>query len=245
MDFTDKVIVVTGGSRGIGRAMVEHFRSLKARVYFSYYTHEQEAAETGARTGAVAIAVSQRDEQAIQSAVDMVRKNAGRLDVLINNAGMVSDQFCMLMPKEQWSEVLDVNLSGAFFWSKAALRPMMEARSGAIVFISSVAAQIGIRGQANYAASKGGLLAFMRSLAAEAAGFGIRVNAVVPGYVETAMTQKMDRDFKHRQKQRILLNRFGTPLEVATAAAFLASDEASYIIGQSLVVDGGLTAAVA
>jgi len=164
------------------------------------------------------------------------------LDILVNNAGITCDQFLMLMPEADWQKVLDVNLNGAFRWCKGATRPMLLQRQGVIINIASVSGLVGVAGQTNYSASKGALIAFSRSLAAELGAKGIRVNTVVPGFIETDMTAKLPRAIKERNLERILTKRFGKPAEVAAVVAFLASEEASYIVGQTIVVDGGLTA---
>jgi 3-oxoacyl-[acyl-carrier protein] reductase len=242
--FTDKVALVTGGSRGIGRAIVEDLRRRGATVYFTYHRHEEAALQTADTTGAKKILCSQADATTIDATVETIVRNEGRLDVLVNNAGITSDQYLMMMPVDEWNRVIDTNLNGAFRFAKAVVRPMMNARQGAIINIASVSGLVGIGGQTNYAASKGALLAFSRSLAAELGTKGIRVNAVVPGFIETDMTAAMPRQIKQQNMARILAKRFGTPQEVAAVVAFLASDESSYIIGQSIVVDGGLTATV-
>jgi len=239
--FTDKIVVVTGGSRGIGRAIVADFSRLGATVYFSYHVHEDAALETERLYGAKKIKCAQSDPRRINAAVDDICAGHGKIDVLINNAGITSDQFLMMMPAEDWNKVLDINLNGAFRWSKAITRPMLSAGKGVIINIASISACIGIRGQTNYAASKGALLAFSRSLAAELGPKGVRVNAVVPGFIDTDMTAKMPRHIKRQNIEKILLKRFGHAEEVADAVSFLASDRASYIVGQTIVVDGGLS----
>ncbi len=243
--FSQRIALVTGGSRGIGRAVVTEFRSKNATVYFTYHRHEQAAEETTSQTGAHKILCPQEDGVAIEKAVDDIVKREGRIDILINNAGITSDQYLMMMPSDEWDKVIDTNLNGAFRFAKAVARPMMAAKKGVIVNVASVSGLVGIGGQTNYAASKGALIAFTRSLAAELGPRGIRVNAVVPGFVETDMTARMPRQVKQQNLERILVKRFGTPGEIAAAVAFLSSDDSSYIIGQALVVDGGLTSTVA
>jgi 3-oxoacyl-[acyl-carrier protein] reductase len=240
----DAVVLVTGGSRGIGRAIVERFAALGARVSFTYHRHQEEAEQVARSTGAEPMRCSQTDGEAIAAAVDELVSAAGRIDVLVNNAGITSDQFLMTMPTSSWEKVIDTNLNGAFRWSKAVARPMMSAARGAIVNVSSVAASVGIAGQTNYAASKGALNAFSRALAAELGPRGIRVNTVAAGFIETDMTARLPRDVKRKNLGRILLARFGTPEEVARVVTFLASDDASYIVGQTVVVDGGLSTTV-
>ena len=238
-------VIVTGGSRGIGRAVVARFAQGGAKVYFTYHRHEEAAGETASSCGAVALRCPQSDAEAIAGVVDRVMGDMGRVDVLVNNAGISRDQYLMMMPAEDWDRVIDTNLNGLYRWCKAVSRPMMEARSGAIVTIASVSGLVGIGGQTSYAASKGAQIAFSRSLAAELGSKGIRVNTVVPGFIETDMTARMPRQIKQQNLDRILLRRFGQADEVAAAVAFLASADAGYIVGQTLVVDGGLSATVA
>ncbi|MGD1086146.1 MAG: 3-oxoacyl-ACP reductase FabG [Verrucomicrobiota bacterium] len=243
--FENKVVVVTGGSRGIGRAIVERFAAQGARVFFTYHQREDQAREVAAGCGAEKIQCAQGDANAVDAAVRQVVAAAGRIDVLVNNAGITRDNWLMLMPAEDWDKVLDTNLHGAFRWCKAVSRVMLGARAGVIINIASISGLMGVAGQTNYCASKGALLAFTRALAAELGMRGVRVNAVVPGFIETEMTAKVPKPIRDQNLQRILLKRFGKPAEVAAAVTFLASDGASYIMGQTIVVDGGLTATVA
>jgi 3-oxoacyl-[acyl-carrier protein] reductase len=244
MSFQGKVVIVTGGSRGIGKAVVEAFAQNGAKVYFTYNKNEDAAKALEESTQAVPVPCSQLDAEAIGKTVDRVLSEQKKIDVLVNNAGITSDQFLMMMPFEQWQKVLDVNLNGAFRWVKAVSRPMLLARAGTIVNIASIAGLVGTPGQTNYGASKGGLLALTRSLAAEFGPKGVRVNAVVPGFIQTDMTALMPREVKRQNLEKILLKRFGKPEEVAQAVLFLSSDNASYIIGQMIVVDGGLSSTV-
>jgi 3-oxoacyl-[acyl-carrier protein] reductase len=242
--FKNKIVFVTGGSRGIGRAIVADFSEKGATVYFSYHLHEDAAAETEKSFGAHKIKCAQSDVDRLNETVDCICKRHGTIDVLVNNAGITSDQFLMTMPAEDWMRVMDTNVNGAFRWSKAISRPMLLAGRGSIINIASISGLVGIGGQANYAASKGALLAFTRSLAAELGPKGIRVNAVVPGFIDTDMTAKMPRQIKQENKDKIVLKRFGHAWEVARVVSFLASDQASYILGQAIVVDGGLSSTV-
>ncbi len=244
MNLKDKVAIVTGGSRGIGEAIVKELCEAGARVYFTFHRNNEAAAKTSEQTGARALQCSQRDSDAIEGTVQSVLDAQGQIDILINNAGITSDQYLMMMSFEQWEKVIDVNLHGAFRWVKAVSRPMMTARRGAVVNVASVSGLIGTGGQTNYAASKGGVISFSRSAAAELGPKGVRVNTVIPGFIKTDMTAVMPRQVKRQNAERILLKRFGEPEEVARVAAFLASDAASYIVGQTIVVDGGLSATV-
>lgn len=244
MDFRDTITVVTGGSRGIGRAIVREMTGRHSKVYFTYNKNGDLAQALEKETGAIAVQCSQNETESIDRSVESIIRQSGRIDILINNAGITCDRFLMMMSFEEWQKVLDTNISGAFRWAKAVSRPMLNAQKGVIIHIASVAGLVGIAGQTNYAASKGALLAFNRALAAELGPKGIRVNAVVPGFIETDMTAVMPRQIKVQNKEKILIKRFGKPEEVARVVAFLASDMASYIIGQEIIVDGGLTATV-
>ncbi len=237
----DKIAIVTGGSRGIGAAIVKRFAAAGAKVYFTYANSESAAHGLASETGASAMRCPQGDPVAIAEAVDKIYSENGAIDVLVNNAGITRDGFMMTMPQSSWREVLDTNLDGAFAWTKCAAKKMYAKKSGSIIFVSSVSALVGVAGQANYAASKGALCALARACAAELGAKGIRANAICPGFIETDMTAKIPRDIAARQKERIVLKRFGRPEEVAEAALFLASGASSYITGQTLTIDGGLT----
>lgn len=238
-------MVVTGGSRGIGRAIVERFAARGAKVYFTYHQNDEAAAQVASATGAEAIKCSQTDAEAIGVTVDKIIAAAGKIDILVNNAGITADTFLMLMPAADWDRVLDTNLNGVYRWCKAVIRPMLGLRRGVIINVASIAGLVGVMGQTNYAASKGALLAFTRALAAELGGKNIRVNSVVPGFIETDMSALVPQQIKQKNLEHIVQKRFGKPEEVASVVTFLASDSASYIMGQSIVVDGGLTAAAA
>lgn len=244
MHFSDKVVIVTGGSRGIGKAVVAAFSREGAKVFFTYHKNDKAAEAVSQEYKTTALKCPQSDWDAIENAVDTIIAETGKIDILINNAGIKADTFLMMMPLEEWSKVLDTNINGAFRWAKAVSRSMINAKSGVIVNIASVSALVGIGGQTNYAASKGAIMAFNRSLAAELGPKGVRVNAVVPGFINTDMTAVIPRQIRRENKERILLKRFGNAQEVASVVSFLASDKASYITGQAIVVDGGLTGTV-
>jgi 3-oxoacyl-[acyl-carrier protein] reductase len=180
------------------------------------------------------------DAAAAEAAISQVLAKYGRLDILVNNAGITRDQLLMRMKREDWDRVLEVNLTGAFVCTQAVLRPMMKQRTGRIISISSVVGQMGNAGQANYAASKAGLIGFSKSLAREVAARNITVNVVAPGLIDTDMTRALPPEVQAEWQSKVPLSRFGTPEDVAAAVCFLASDEASYITGQVLAVNGGM-----
>ncbi len=239
-----KVAVVTGGSRGIGRAIALGLSAQGAKV--AICARNLEAAQkvvaeieaTGAEGIAVAADISRESEAEglIQAGV----KRFGRLDILVNNAGITRDGLLIRMKEEDWDAVLDVNLKGAFFTTRAALRPMLRAQSGRIVNISSVAGTMGIPGQANYSAAKAGLNGFTKAVAKEVASRSITVNAVAPGFIETEMTAVLSEDRKRTYLSQIPMGRFGGSEEVAALVSFLVSEAASYITGQVITIDGGL-----
>lgn len=239
-----KTAIVTGASRGIGAAAVRKLSDLGAKVFFTYKSSSDKAKLLAGETGATAIPCDQSDGENIEKTVDEIFAQTGSVDILVNNAGITKDGFLLLMPYADWNGVLDTNLNGAFRWTKCAAKKMYAKKAGTVIFVSSVSGLVGVPAQTNYAASKGALCAFARAAAAELGAKGIRVNTVCPGFIETDMTAKIPRDIARAQKERIAMKRFGKAEEVANAIAFLASDESSYITGQTLVVDGGLTGCV-
>ncbi len=240
----DKKAAVTGAGRGIGRAIALALAAEGADVALLDLDEaglKETAAlveETGRSALAVELDVSKFTPSA--GAVDNILDLWGRLDIVVNNAGITRDALLVRMKEEDWDRVIAVNLKGAFNLSRAAARGMMKQRSGCIVNIASVVGLMGNAGQANYAASKGGLIAFTKSLARETASRGIRVNAVAPGFIATEMTGKIPEKLREEMVASVPLGRMGTPEDVAGAVVFLASPAASYITGQVLVVDGGM-----
>ena len=242
---TDKTIVVTGGSKGIGRAVCEAFAKPGMRIFFNYATDAAGAAETERRiaeaggTGKGA-QVDVSSESDVKVFLDGVIKETGRLDILVNNAGVTRDGLIVRMKTSDWETVMDVNLKGAFLCSKIAAKAMLKQRSGRIINISSVVGASGNPGQANYVAAKAGLIGFTKALAKELASRGITVNAVAPGYVETDMTAAMTDAQREAMIAQVPLGRSATAPEIAAAVRFLASDDAAYITGHVLHVNGGM-----
>ncbi len=239
------VALVTGGSRGIGRAIALELASQGASIAVNY-AQRSDAAEEVVKTinsnGGTAVAVggdmSQPDTASAM--VSEVADELGPVDILVNNAGITRDDLLLRLDIDQWDEVINVNLRSAFLASKAALRGMLRAKWGRIISISSVAGLAGNPGQTNYAASKAGLIGFSKSLAKEVGSRGITVNVVAPGFIETEMTEALGEAAAGAAAAATSLGRLGTPAEVASAVGYLASEQASYITGQVLVVDGGL-----
>jgi 3-oxoacyl-[acyl-carrier protein] reductase len=242
-DLNGKVAIVTGASRGIGRGIAEVLAARGAHVVAG--ARGENAAgtveairQTGGKADAVAIDVT--DAASIDAMVEAVLTRHGRVDVLVNNAGITRDQLMLRLRRQEWDEVIATNLTSAFTCVQAVLKPMIKQRAGRIVSISSVVGQMGNAGQANYAASKAGLIGFSLALAREVASRNITVNVVAPGMIDTDMTRAVAGKAQHDWESLIPLKRLGTPQDVAAAVCFLASDEAAYITGQVLAVNGGM-----
>lgn len=245
MLLKDKVALVTGGSRGIGREIILKFLQNGAKVCYidlqqgdSFAEYEALAAENGGsityKQGSVA------EEDVVNTLVDEIISELGRIDVVVNNAGITRDGLLMRMSSQDWFDVLNVNLSSAFYVSKAVTRPMLKQKAGSIINIASIVGVIGNGGQVNYSASKAGLIGVTKSMAREVASRGVRVNAVAPGFIVTPMTDKLSQEQKDALLGQIPLGRLGEPEEVAKVVLFLASELSSYLTGEVIKIAGGM-----
>ena len=245
LDMRDKVCLITGGSRGIGRNIALELAGRGADLIINYYTNEEKARQVQAEVvalGGKALVV--QGDVAVEEDVNRLFAAAlaefGRLDVLVNNAGLTRDGLIVRMSTADYNQVMDLNLKGAFLCSRAAAKVFLKQRFGKIIMISSVVGMMGNAGQSNYAAAKAGMIGLTKSLARELGSRSITVNAIAPGFIATDMTEELPEEAKAKYLESIPLRRFGQPRDVALAAAFLASPDADYMTGQVLVVDGGL-----
>ncbi len=242
MDLSGKVAIVTGGARGIGREIALRLAEAGATCVVSDVADAEPVAEEIRKMGGQSLAVMTDVTSAsdVAGLVEKATDKFGRIDILVNNAGIARDQLLMRMSDEDWEVVLNVNLKSVFLCTRAVLRQMVKQRWGRIVSISSIVGIVGNPGQANYASSKAGVIGFTKTLAREVGSRGITVNAIAPGFIATKMTEQLTEEQKGEMLKRIPLGSLGTPRDVAEAVAFLASEEARYITGQVLGVDGGL-----
>ncbi|MCT7904208.1 3-oxoacyl-[acyl-carrier-protein] reductase FabG [Candidatus Ornithobacterium hominis] len=237
-----KTAVITGATRGIGKGILEVFVENGCRVAFTYASSKKAADEIEEKYGdkVKGFQSDASDFDAAQKLIEEVLGVFGQVDILINNAGITKDNLLMRMSFEDWQKVIQVNLDSAFNLTKALIRPMLKQKSGSIINISSVVGVQGNAGQANYAASKAGLIGFTKSVALELGSRNIRCNAIAPGFIKTEMTEKLDEKIVEEWVQNIPLKRGGEPQDIANASLFLASDLSSYVTGQVLSVDGGM-----
>ena len=247
MHLKDKVALITGGARGIGKAIALLFAQEGADIIIGDVNIEEasktclEIEATGRKVLPIEMDVTDYDK--CKEAVNKILDKFTKVDILVNNAGITKDNLLVRMSQQEWDAVLDVNLKGTFNCIKAVSRPMIKQRGGRIINIASIIGIIGNAGQANYSASKAGIIALTKTAAKELAGRNINVNAVAPGFIQTEMTAGLADDLKEKMKQAIPLSKFGTPGDVAAVCLFLASSESSYITGQTIVVDGGMVMA--
>jgi 3-oxoacyl-[acyl-carrier protein] reductase len=235
-----RVALVTGGSRGIGAAISRELASAGARVAINYRAGRKAAEEVAGEVGGITVAADVADAADVAVLVETVERDLGEIDVLVNNAGITRDTLIARMTDDDWAQVIDTNLRGAFLTCRAVSRKMLRRRAGAIVNISSVVGVRGNPGQANYAASKAGIIGMTKALARELGSRGVRANAVAPGYVDTELTDVLPENAKQAILAATPLGRLGRPEDVAGAVRFLCSDEAAFVTGEVLLVDGGL-----
>jgi 3-oxoacyl-[acyl-carrier protein] reductase len=244
MEFKGQVALVTGGTRGIGKAIAEELarKGVNVVVAGRNLTAANEVAESLSVLGIKAVGkrLDVSNSAEVERVFDEIRTEFNRIDILINNAGITKDGLLMRMKEEAWDSVMDINLKGVFLCSREAIKDMAKQRYGRIVNITSVAAFMGNPGQANYSASKAGIVGFSKTVAREYAGRGVTVNAVAPGFIETAMTDALSENIKEEMKKLIPLARFGSVEDVANAVVFLASPDSGYITGQVIHVNGGM-----
>jgi 3-oxoacyl-[acyl-carrier protein] reductase len=243
-DLSGKVALVTGGSRGIGRAISLALAAHGAKVAINYASNAAAAGETartiGAASAAIALAGDVGNPVLAAALVAETIKAFGRIDILVNNAGVTADDLILRMSEAEWDKVIDTNLKGTFNVTKAAIRPMVRQRFGRVISVSSVAGIVGNAGQANYSAAKAGMIGFTKAIAKEVASRNITANVIAPGFIDTEMTKDLTDAQRAEIMRMVAVGRTGKPEDVAPAAVFLASDEAAYVTGHVLTVDGGL-----
>ncbi|MDD5432631.1 MAG: 3-oxoacyl-[acyl-carrier-protein] reductase [Candidatus Omnitrophica bacterium] len=244
MRLKDKVALITGGARGIGRAIAMRFAQEGADIVIAD-VNPADAEKTCAEIEALGrktlgLQMDVTDFTKVEEAINKILDKFGKVDILVNNAGITKDNLLLRMGQPEWDAVINVNLKGTFNCTKAVSKPMIKARFGRIVNIASIIGIIGNAGQANYAASKAGIIALTKTTAKELASRNVNVNAVAPGFIQTEMTAKLPEEVKQKMKEVIPLDKFGTPEDVAACCLFLASEDSSYITGQTIVVDGGM-----
>jgi len=242
-----KVAIITGGSRGIGASIVKKFAEQGAHVAFTYRSNEQSANNVAAEAATLCEGVRVIGYKSDASSFDQTKelienvlKEFGKIDILVNNAGITRDNLLMRMTEEQWDEVMETNLKSLFNFTKNIMRPMLKAKTGSIINITSIVGVSGNAGQSNYSASKAGIIGFTKSMAYEVGSRNIRCNAIAPGFIDTEMTHTLDEKLKETMIANTALQRFGKAEEIANACLFLASDLSSYISGEVLMVTGGM-----
>lgn len=245
MGFQDKTAVVTGGARGIGRAICLELARRGCNIAFNYVRSSEQAQALAFELSAMGRAVyycqaNVAESLAVETMVKGVKERFGRIDYLVNNAGIIRDKLIVRMTEDEWDEVIETNLKGAFHFSKAVAGIMMRARSGSILNVTSISGIVGVSGQTNYAASKAGMIGLTKALARELSSRNVTVNAIALGFVNSDMTKNLSVEHKTEMLKAIPLGRFGTPEEIGRVAAFLLSEDACYITGQVIQVDGGL-----
>ena len=240
MEFQNRVAIVTGGSRGIGRAIVQALAREGAKVAFTYAQNKALADEISNGDTVIGFQTDATDFNQAKEFAKQVKEKWGAVDILVNNAGITRDKLAAMMSEKDWDDVIDTNLKGVFNVTKPVIGMMIRQRRGAILNITSISGIVGMAGQLNYSSSKAGVIGFTKALAKELAKAHVRVNALAPGFVETDMTAVLNEEYKAKASEQVPLGRFGKVEEIANTALFLLSDKASYITGQVLQVDGGL-----